>query len=185
MKRILFLLATVSFLGMSIAVQAQNFRVNTGLDFAVPLGDFAEAHTFGYGLSLGGEYPVGDKTGLTASVGFIIFAIDNDAEYLLKSYVVPYQLGVKHYFREQQLGSYVHVQVGTQRLSMIYEDTGSSFLPTFGGNKESSTNFNCAIGAGYFLTEKFDICLRYNLTTSDNNVPQAYSYIALKTAYTF
>ena len=192
MKKIFFLVAMVAFLGVTIEAQAQEFRGSAGLEIALPMGDFGDAYTLGYGLSVGGELPVGDNLGVTATVGYLLLSVDSELKDFVKSSaMIPAQLGLKYYFDEQQTGAYAHGQIGVHSNSTTFEDTedivvgGITVLEGQEGETESDTNLSWAIGAGYFVNENIDLGLRYNSITSGEDEVDALSYIGVRAAYNF
>lgn len=167
------------------AVSAQDFRGSAGLEIALPMGDFADAYSLGYGLSVGGELPVGDNLGVTATAGYILLSPSDDLSDIVKNAaMIPAQVGAKYYFSEQQEGPYAHAQVGIHSVSVTTEDIEVGGL-TIEGESDSETNLSWAIGAGFFLNESIDIGVRFNSITSSEDEVDASSYIGLRAGYNF
>ena len=181
MKLIAAVFALVAF----TAVSAQDFRASAGLEIALPMGDFADAYSLGYGLSVGGELPVGDNLGITGTVGYILLSPTSDvSDFIKNAAMIPAQVGAKYYFSEQQLGAYAQAQVGIHAVSQTTEDIEVGGI-TIEGDSDSESNLSWAIGAGYFINENIDIGVRFNSITTDVEEADPSSYIGLRAAFNF
>jgi hypothetical protein len=184
MKKYIIAVAVLACVA-GIESKAQEFRPSVGLELAFPTGDFGDAYTLGYGLSLGGELPVGDNIGVTLTAGYILLSVDSELSDFIKSAgMIPVQAGVKYYISEQQEGLYIHGQIGIHSNSVTSEDI--EFLGvTVEGTTESDSNLSFAIGGGYFINENIDLGLRYNIITTDVEGADASSYLGVRAAYNF
>ena len=180
------LLTLVAIFGLGTASFAQMGPVSLGVELALPLGDFAEVNPLGYGLSVGYEHPVGEKLGITAQLGYIMLAVDDEfSDFVDRSSMLPIQAGVKYYFTERGNGPYAHGQIGVHSLSITTKDIDLGPLGTIEGETESESYLSFAIGAGYELNNKLDIGLRFNVITPDSDIEdaEASNYIGLRVAY--
>ena len=184
MKKVFVFVAFAIAIGAFSEVKAQDFRGSIGLELALPLGDFGDAYSLGYGLSAGGELPFGDNLAATVTVGYVLLAVDSELSDLVKSAaMIPAQLGVKYYFSEQQSGPYAHGQIGIHSRSVTTEDF--DFLGvTIEGETTSDSNLSWAIGAGFFVNENIDLGLRFN-SISGKDDADASSYIGVRAAFNF
>src|SRR5690606_21924762 len=142
----------------SVAV-AQDGRFSIGAELALPMGDFGDASSIGFGGSVRYEHPVGDNIGLTGTVGYLIFGGKETSEggvtFDGPDYsMIPIQVGGKYYFTEQQLGFYAGLELGVH--STTAKIPSSSI--TIGGVtietpevSTSSTDLSYAPQIGYHL----------------------------------
>jgi hypothetical protein len=184
MKKLLLILVAV--FGLGTASFAQMGPVSLGLELALPLGDFGDAYSIGYGLSAGYEHPVGDKLGITAQVGYVMLAVDDElSDFIDRAAMLPVQAGLKYYLTERGNGPYVHGQLGIHSLSVTTNDIDLGILGTIEGESASESYFSFAVGAGYELNNKLDIGLRFNSISPDSDLEgaKASNYIGVRVAY--
>ncbi len=159
----------IKLLGITvlIAINAQNasaqFKFSAGADIGMVTN---EGSGLSYGLSVGGEYLVGENMGLTLQSGYSIVSNDYSG---ISSSLMPYMAGFKYYFTNNEGGLYGHAQVG---------------LASFKVGSISSTNLSFAPGLGYLLNEHIDLGFRYQIVTA-NEGADAINWIALRAAYQF
>jgi hypothetical protein len=178
------LLLCVAFITCGAAVVAQDTRLSIGLEAAMPVGDMGDAYTFGIGGTLGFELPVG-PVGVLAQAGFISFSGESTtlgtATFTVPNLqVIPVQVGGKYYFISNQLGPYLGALLGVHMTNC--------------DGCEASTNLSYAPMAGFMITEKLDIGLRYQFMTAEESITVAgvtntqsitNSYIGLRAAIGF
>jgi hypothetical protein len=180
------LLTLVAIFGLGTASFAQMGPVSLGVELALPLGDFGDAYSLGYGLSAGYEHPVGDKLGITAQLGYIMLAVDDElSDFIERAAMLPVQAGVKYYFTERGNGPYAHGQIGIHSLSVTTKDIDLGPFGTIEGESDSESYLSFAVGAGYELNNKLDIGLRFNIITPDSDIEgaEASNYIGVRVAY--
>ncbi len=164
---------------------AQDPRFSLGLELALPMGDYGDAVSTGFGGSFRYEGPIADKLALTGTLGYIIFP-GKDIDINIpgspivtiegkSTYFVPIQLGLKYYFMEQQEGFYVHLMAG----SHLYE--AFSYNSTFERVTESKAALSYAPEIGYHLAN-VDLGLRYQLVSTTGSTS---SYLGIRVAYVF
>lgn len=179
----LFAIVVLALLVSAInTLSAQEFRANAGLEIALPIGDFADLASFGFGFSGGGELPVGDNLGITGTLGYTILSVNGDLDGFIKNIsMIPVQFGAKYYFSEQQSGAYGHAQVGLHSVSIKSESVSLGIFGNIGGETTSETDLSYAIGGGYFINENIDLGLRFNGIAADESL----SYIGFRGAFNF
>jgi hypothetical protein len=164
MKNLLFILA---FAASSVSVNAQDanpLKFSIGLEAALPVGDFADASSFGIGGSAQADYWVADKLTLLLNAGYISFQGKSYGGVRDKaSGFIPVQAGFKYKLAEQLYGL---AQLGA----------------TFVTEDNSETLFTYAPGLGYQISPNFDILLKY---TGFSAKGIDLSAVGLRLAYTF
>lgn len=176
MKKVFF--SALMMLGIYSTTNAQVVKVqkiSLGTDFALPLGDSGDTHSFGYGASAMGEFKLIEKLNLTASAGYMHFSLKKDIRDLLKYFgddtkgsgAIPLKVGAKYYFLEKL---YVGAEAGA----------------TISTDEEGGTAFTYApaVGTNIRISEKYglDIGLRFE-GWSRNGINQ--NFIGLRTAFVF
>lgn len=168
MKKLFFVFALAA---VSVAVKAQDTRplkFSIGLEAALPVGDFADASSFGIGGSAQADYLVAEKLALTLNAGYISFQ-GKDYELGGVTYktgstgFIPVLAGFKYDLTPQLYGS---AQLGV----------------TFSDEKDSGSVFTYAPGLGYKFSENFDALLKYTGYSKDGSTA---STVGLRIAYTF
>ena len=180
-------LSFVAVLGMSAVSFAQVGPVSLGAEVALPLVDFGDAASFGYGVSAGYEHPLNDKLGVTANVGYVMLAVDDASKDFIKNYsMMPLQAGLRYYMGEKSNGLYFHGQVGVHSLSVTTNAIDLGILGTIPETTSSDSYLSFALGAGFMLSEKLDLNLRYNIITADSEVDgaTASNYVGVRVGYT-
>lgn len=175
---------------------AQENRFSLGVELALPMGDFGDAHGFGIGGTAGFELPVGDHLGLMAQVGYISFTgkdIDMGLGGTVKgdaSGSIPIQVGAKFYFTDNQEGFYAGLLTGIHMSTTEVSDLS-------GGTKtETNSNFSLAPLVGIIVGENIDIALRYQLifaksetvntvTFATESTTETNGYLGVRAAYMF
>jgi hypothetical protein len=192
-------------LAATTMAMAQENRFSAGLELGLPMGDFGDAYSIGFGVSLGYEIPIGDNLGFIAQAGYISFSgkdiessvtvggtttttsISVDAAGL-----IPVQVGLKYYVSDNQEGFYVGLLTGVHMQSVKEIEVTST---GFEENSTMKTNFGVAPMVGYMVTENIDLALRYQMifaegveVTSTGAIEEktvTNSYLGLRAAYMF
>ncbi len=180
MKKVIFTLA-IAALGLTAGAQDKSdktLKFSVGVEAALPIGDFKEAASFGFGGSLMGEYAVAETVGITLSAGYLTFG-GKDIETITgfdpitfqpiygtvkgPSYgIIPVLAGAKFLFGEKFYG---HAQAGM------------SFFNNGGGSA-----FTYAPTLGVMATPNVDISVKYQAATKGGATT---SFIGLRAAYAF
>jgi hypothetical protein len=160
-------LITASFFGAN-AQPPEGFQFGAGIRAALPIGDFADSHSFGVGGEIQGEYGFSDNFSAIVSSGYTSFfgkettvlgiTVKNDAVGL-----IPVIAGVRVYPSS-------NIFIGAQ--------AGIGIL-TGGGDSESAFMYQPQVG---FSTENFQIALNYNGLSKDNST---LGHIGLTAIYKF
>jgi hypothetical protein len=177
-KTLLRLTMVAALIGTSLISNAQDGRFSLGLELAMPMGDFADGASVGYGASARYEMPVGDNLGLTLTAGYLMFGgKDEGPDYSM----IPVQVGAKYYFNEQQAGLYLGVELGMH--SFAYTIPAVEFNGVVVSEEQTVTDtyFSYAPQVGYHLAN-IDLGLRYQIISSDGG---STSYLGLRAAYVF
>ncbi|MGB6035124.1 MAG: outer membrane beta-barrel protein [Cryomorphaceae bacterium] len=166
MKKVFSLLALVAALTFAFNnANAQESFGNAGLEFALPLGDWAEdSYGIGIGGSGGYEFGISDNFAATANVGIIFFSVDDAvSDFIASTYMIPIQVGGRYYLDEQKSGLFLEGQVGVHMFAVSTEDIDLGPLGTVDGETTSETYLSLAPSVGYFLNESISLSLRYQL----------------------
>jgi hypothetical protein len=181
------LLSVVAVLGLSAASFAQIGPVSLGAEIVTPLGDFGDVSSLGYGASAGYEHPVGDKIGVTANIGYIMLSLDDEAKTFFKSYsMIPIQVGARYYLGEKSKGAYIHGQVGVHSLSVTTKAIDLGILGSIPETTSSDSYLSFGGGAGFMISDKLDINVRYSIITPDSEIEgaTASTYAGVRIGYT-
>lgn len=181
--------------GCTMAMAQEN-RFSAGLELGLPMGDFGEAYSIGFGVTLGYEIPVGDNLGFMAQAGYISFGGKNmdvgpvsvkvDA-----AGMIPVQVGLKYYFTDNQEGFYAGLLTGLHMQSVKEVTVSGTSIEE---KNTMKSNFGVAPLVGYMVTENIDLALRYQMifakgtevtSTGVEETTVTNSYIGLRAAYMF
>ncbi len=145
-------------------------QFSIGLEGSLPVGNFSNAYSFGFGGSVQGDFWVAPELALTANVGYISYTAKSITIGTVTykgsaAGLVPVLAGIKYKF-----GS-----------SMVYGSAqlGAAFSTQSGGG----TSFAYAPGIGYNFTPNFDALLKYQ--GYSNKGGNTSSAVGLRLAYTF
>lgn len=175
--KIYFSVLLFSLLATSITSTAQSGRFSVGAEAALPLGNniySKGSYPYGGGLSFRYEKPIGDKIGVTGTIGGQYFFTSvlvsggsgasfafNLTEY--NTVIVPIMVGGKYYIKGQQDGFYGSFEMG---LAVAIGSTKGTSFSVVGGSvpntfaNGTTTNFAFAPGFGYHLS-RVDFGMRY------------------------
>jgi len=163
MKNFIKLLSITLLIVTAAQNAAAQFKFSAGADIGMVTN---ENLGLSYGLSLGGEYSIGENIGATFQSGFSVVSSSLDG---VSSSLIPFMAGFKYYFTNSEGGFYGHAQVG---------------MSSFKLGSVSSTKLSFAPGLGYLLNEHIDLGFRYQIVTA-NEGADALNWIALRAAYQF
>ena len=142
MKKLLFIavLTAGSFAGMAQKASSQGFRIEGGLDLAIPASHF-NGFSIGAGVDLLGQYKVSEQFGITADVGYTAVFPKGGGTNLG---IIPIRAGLRYYASEN---FYLAGKVGVG-------------IFTGGGNNYSATAYS--FGGGYMISPKLNLGLTYD-----------------------
>jgi hypothetical protein len=155
MKKALFVFVLSLSLATMAKAQGEGFTFAAGLRLGLPIGDFADTHSFGVGVEVQGELGLSDKFSLVANTGFTQFfgkTIDVFGTSVKVDGVglIPIIVGPRVYPSEK---FFIGAQAGLGIL-------------TGGGSSETGFNWQPQIGVN---TEHFQVALNYNALTKDGS----------------
>lgn len=172
MKKVLLIaaLTAVSFAGFAQdKKEAKKFVFSAGVEAALPIGDFADAYSFGIGGTVQGAYNVASKTDITLNAGFISYSGKTVATVKVPSLnVIPVMAGLRYGFTDKL---YAHGQAGM-----------SFWSSKVAGISVNESDFTWNLGVGYFITENIDAAIKFN---SIGTAGTASNAVGLRIAYNF
>lgn len=149
---------------------AQESFGSAGLEIALPMSDFSDAFSLGYGISGAYEYGLTDNIGVNATAGYILLSPASKVKDIVKSgYMVPIQVGANYYFDKAKSGLYAGVKVGVHLVGSKTKDITTAGI-TVSGTSTSNTDFGFAPQVGYFISENLSVDVRYQLMTDKQDV---------------
>lgn len=180
-KSLLSIALVLGLVSTTLVTNAQNGRFSVGAELALPMGDFGDAASTGFGGSVRYEYPVNDNIGLTGTVGYLIFSGKTVAGVDGPDWsMIPVQVGGKYYFTENQEGFYAGLEIGIHSSSIKTPEYnfGGFIIPS---QTVSSSDLSYAPQLGYHLAN-LDLGLRYQMIATTGSTT---SYLGLRIAYVF
>jgi hypothetical protein len=170
MKKLILSLSIVAVVSLSATAQKHKESTGRKTEFSIggvlgiPVGNLSPYASLAYGGDLQVEFPVAPTFGVTVSGGYIGFSAKSG--YSISGGLIPVLAGGKYYFTPKFHGD---------------GQLGVSFVTNSGGGGNSSV-FTYALGAGYMVSNNFDLAFKYQSATkngADN------SFIGLRIAYIF
>jgi hypothetical protein len=187
MKKSIFTLLVFGLIVQTTNSFAQNGRFSVGAELGLPMGDFSDVSSMGFGGSVRYEYPITDNIGLMGTVGYLTFSGKTvDGFDYGNTSMIPIQVGGKYYFTENQNGIYLALNLGVHSTSydspdITITDPITGITVTEPGGTISNTDVSYAPEVGYHLPN-VDIGLRYQMIATD---PSTTSYLGIRLAYVF
>lgn len=171
----LFLAICIATISSAAYSQQGNNQIGVGIDLGLPLGDFGDGYSFGYGGYVKGLYGIGTAGQITLTTGYTVFPAKKVLEDALgadkiTSSIIPVLAGYRHNFN----GFYVEPQLGYGSYGTKID--GGSFSA-----KGSSGAFTYAVGLG-FAKGGFDAGVRYQGASKDGS---STSLIGFRVGYNF
>ncbi|WP_343524467.1 hypothetical protein [Pedobacter sp.] len=177
MKKVLLSLLMVAGLGFAASAQTEGAvnKISVGPDFALPIGDFGDVYSLGYGGSVQGELNVAKSLNLTGSAGYLSFSYKKEYKDLVKALggnlknegAIPVKVGAKYYFGGNFYGA---------------GELGAAF----GTGEGSSTAFaySPTLGASFSVADKssIDLGIRYEGWSRNGSTS---SFIGIRAAFAF
>lgn len=188
------LFVTVLLLFSFITLQAQRNPMSVGVNAAVsiPMGDFNDVATMGFGLNGTFLYGVSEVFEVGGSVGFISWdgdkvEIENTSvEATESSTDIPILAGLRYYFPQRNLKPYATAELGMH----IFTSSGTKSI--IGGVETATTKgetnvyFGFVFGGGaiYEVSKGFNIdgSIRYNIINGD---PDSFTHLTLQVGVLF
>lgn len=164
-KPILFMIGCLfAILGTANAQDGPGLSI--GPELALPIGDWGDAYSIGYGGSLKADFPLASAEGLslTASAGYLSFSPKSEYDDILDNAgTIPLKVGGKYFFGTSPV--YGAVELGA----------------AIGTGDNSETAFAWTPGVGVLLGDAFDASIRYESWEKDGSS----SFFGLRLAYRF
>lgn len=158
MKKVFFIAALAV---ASLGVNAQSpIKFSAGAEVHLPVGDWSDFYSVGYGASLQGDYSLDEQLALTLNAGYLNFSGKNNVD---NWGVIPVMGGIKYTFQGNVFAS---AQLGA----------------SFGTESGSGTAFTYAPGIGYKFSPNFDALIKYTGWSKNSNTNGS---VGLRLAYTF
>jgi len=191
MKKIFF---TALILFSFISLQAQRNPMSVGVNAAVsiPMGDFNDVATMGFGLNGTFLYGVSEVFEVGGSVGFISWDGDKveiestSVEATESSTTIPILAGIRYYFPQRNLKPYATAELGMHVFTSSATETivgGAAPVTTKG---ETNVYFGYSLGGGavYEVSKGFNVDgnLKYNIISGD---PDSFSHLTLQVGVLF
>ena len=168
----------VLFMFGSIAYAQEGFhKLNVGVDLALPIGDFGDVSSIGFGVSGKVYYGIGQDMNITGSLGYLHFT-SKDYTYPdmfgggtqkvsgPKVSMIPLMFGFDYDFG----GFYIEPKLG-----FVFTSVKSSYAG-FSGTS-SSTELGIGLGGGYRM-DNLDFGAHFNIIDNLN-------YFGIRAAYSF
>ena len=168
MKKTLLVAVFAAFIGMVNAQKAnitKHLRFSVGGELGLPVGNFSNTHSIGFGATAQADFPLSNKTDLTLNTGYMTFGGKTATGNLkFKSFnYIPLLAGIKYWFSSNVYGS------GQLGLS-------------FASGSGSGSNFTFAPGIGYKFNEHWDALLKYTTISASGG---SLSNLGVRIGYTF
>jgi opacity protein-like surface antigen len=163
MKKLIIASVMMLALLFSTAVFAQGVTYGINGEIALPMGDFGDAASMGFGGSVQGEYPFNEQVIGTASVGYLMWSPKDEYEDMDYSWsCIPIKAGAKYNFGTS--GLYGIFEAGMYMFSVEYEYEDEWFGTISGDDSESEFGFAPGVGFQMPVGEgnmKLDISAQY------------------------
>lgn len=160
MKKIFFIAITamISFSAISQSKSSGGSSFSGGLEIGLPMGDFNVTQSLGYGASVHGLF--GDKSGFTASIGYMSFSGKSFTGGSYAAFgLTPVKVG---YRLASEGGFYTEPQVG---ISFYTGGSGFTYAPVVG-----------------MMTGSLDLSVRYESISSTGST---LSFLGFRLGYKF
>lgn len=183
---------TAAAFALAGSMMAQDSGFSAGLDLAMPMGDMGDVFSFGVGPMVSYEKEAGDMGLLGLSASYTILFPKED--FISGGSVIPLQASYKHFFSDVREGFYAGAMFGYGILTVKTEDIDLGPLGTIEGSSASNSGLALAPLVGYFLNERLDVGLRYQLvmisadgdaTVESGEETSTNSYLGIRAGYNF
>lgn len=174
MKKIL---TTTLILCAVLAVHAQKrgfHTISAGAEVALPIGDFGEIYSIGFGATGKAFYGITDQGDITGTLGYIHFGMKNKSEFMSGSMgMVPIMFGYHHDFG----GLYGEPQIGLMVVKSKVEMGDMGFGVSGLSGSASSTKVSFGLGGGYMFGD-WDLGARFQIVDNLN-------FLGIRIGYNF
>src|SRR5699024_9762350 len=141
-----------TFFMLSVNLHAQEgfHKINVGADLAIPVGDFGDVSSIGFGASGKVYYGLSNEMNITGLIGYQHFPY-KESEISGGVNIIPLMFGFDYDFG----GFYLEPRLGLNFTSVKVSFMGYS-------DTVSETKFGLGLGGGYRITD-WDISAHYNI----------------------
>lgn len=142
-----------------------------GVSAVKPVGNLDKITDFGGGGDIKFAFPVGVNTDITAQASYVYLSRDNSNPLATQAtQLIPIKAGLRYRFGPRSL--YLEPQAGYSAAAL-------------GGPEGASGGFVYAANVGYFLSNHFDLSLRYEEVVKRNASSDNLPFIGLRLGYNF
>lgn len=191
MKKI-FIPVLILFCFISLHAQRNPMSAGVNAEVSVPLGDFSDIASMGFGLNGAFIYGISEVFEATGSLGFISWSrdiptiselIETSADGSFTS--IPIMAGARYYFPQRNLMPYAALELGLHIFSTSdYIITISDVESKFDGTTDVNFGFTFGGGAVYEVSKGFKVdgSLKYNIINGD---PSSLTHLTLRVGVLF
>ena len=177
-KRLILILALTACFSTSKTFA----QFSGGLELGLPMGNFSDMASTGFGVTAKYEANISDKLNWNAGIGYLSFSgktfnIFNVSIPFGNTTNIPISGGIKYYFSEVNKGFYGAMDLSFNFLSTYVYTYNNGNGGGYNLSSVSQTNFGLNPGIGY-RTGNFDFTGRFNMVGD-------FSYVGLRAAYVF
>lgn len=165
MKKVLLSLAIIAITGLSVSAQTSDdsqIKLDVGVKAGLPIGDFSNVSSVGFGGFLKAAYPASSDFDVTLTAGYTSFSgksIDG--------------------FSYPSLGLFDVLAGGSYKVDESFHIDGGIGFGTFSSG--GGSGFAYRVGVGYKFATDFDVTANYNGISSGGSL----SYIGIGLSYNF
>lgn len=163
MKKVLVLCVVALFMVGLTNAQTSKLKIGVGAYIGLPMGNFGDVTSLGFGGVAQGEYDLAPQIVGTLTTGYLSFSGKSVNGVDLGSWsVVPILVGGKYFFTPMFYGA---VQIGINMVSYTnkHVPVGFNYVTgqiAYGDASVSSSEFGFDIGVGYEM-KPFDFLVKY------------------------
>lgn len=173
MRKFTYILILTLTCSLSYAQQGFH-KLGVGAELGLPLGDFGEAYSIGFGATAKGFYGITAQGDITGTLGYLHFGIKESNEYMSGSMgMIPIMIGYRHdfggFYGEPQLG----LAILKSTVKMDFGGFGDLFDDLNSSGSSSTTKATFGLGGGYVFGQ-WDIGARFQITDNMNFLRLAY-----------
>lgn len=172
MKKIIITLVSL-FAFAGVYAQEGFHKIGVGAEVALPMGDFSEGFSTGFGATGKVFYGISDDADITGTIGYLHFGMKGNEYVSGHVGMIPLQFGYRHNFG----GFYAEPQIGLMFISSKADIKGMGGMFGDLSSTSSETKFSLGIGGGYEFGN-WDFGLRYQIVEKAN-------FLALRAGYNF
>jgi len=171
-KRIYCVLMLTCVSALSYAQEGFH-KIGAGVEIAMPMGDFSDGFSVGFGATGKVFYGISVDADITGTVGYLHFGMKSSEYVSGHVSMIPVQFGYRHNFG----GFYAEPQLGLMFVSskVTFQGMGGIFGNASGSASE--TKFSLGIGGGYEFGD-WDFGLRYQIVEKAN-------FLGMRVGYSF